>query len=170
MNALPLEPLLKGLRRGLAQALLVATTVAAGTSHAAPAKVESFDTKTWASLRAQAGEPLLVVFTTTWCAVCPETFDTLAKAIGRGTVKARLVGVVMDRAPGEDDSALLANTHYRHAARLFAFDGQEAALRHSVDPRWRAVTPYVVYLAPGQAPRSKLGTPSDKELADWSRR
>ena len=50
-----------------------------------------------------------------------ELRNYLAKAIDRGTVKARPVGVVMDRAPG-------------------------------------------------QAPRSKLGTPSDKELADWSRR
>jgi hypothetical protein len=50
-----------------------------------------------------------------------ELRNYLAKAIDRGTVKARPVGVVTDRAPG-------------------------------------------------QAPRSKLGTPSDKELADWSRR
>lgn len=171
MNAWPPEPHVATLRRWLAStSLALASCAAFGIAQAAPARVESFDSKTWAALRTQAKEPLLVVFTTTWCSVCPETFDSLAKAIGAGTVKARPIGVVMDRAPGEEDPALLSNAHYRQTTRLFAFDGQEAALRHTVDPNWRSITPYVVYLAPGQAPRSKLGTPSAAELAAWSRR
>ena len=171
MSASHPELALSAVRRHLVGAsLALACFVSFGVAQAAPPRVEPFDAQTWTTLKTQTKENLLVVFTTTWCAVCPQTFDALANAIDQRTVNARLVGVVMDRAPGEDDPALLANAHYRRTARLFAFDGQEAALRHAVDPSWRAVTPYVVFQAPGQPPRTRLGTPSAAELAQWSRR
>ena len=153
-------------RRALVATLLAA---AAWPALAAPKQVESFDDPTWASMKSDARATTVVVFTATWCAHCPAVFDQLARAIAQRRLKAELVGVVMDRAPGEDDAALLANAHYRQTTRLFAFDGQAARLRYGVDPQWRGVTPYIVVLAPGRPPRVKVGPPSEAEIAAWNK-
>ena len=67
-----------------------------------------------------------------------------------------------------NDAGLLANPHYASAQRLLAFDGQQAALRHAVNPSWRGVTPYVALLRPGAAPTFSLGMPSDAQLRAWA--
>ena len=136
---------------------------------AAPRRVEAFDAQSWKTLQAAVKKPTVVVFTATWCAHCPAVFDQLARAIAQRRLKADLVGVVMDRAPGEDDAALMANAHYRQTARLFAFDGQAARLRYGVDPQWRGVTPYIVVLAPGRPVRVKVGPPSEADIVAWNK-
>lgn len=150
----------------LCAALLAAVALPA---LAVPRQVEGFDDHAWDAMKTGVRTPTVVVFTATWCAHCPAVFDQLARAIAQRRLKADLVGVVMDRAPGEDDAALMANTHYRQTARLFAFDGQAARLRYGVDPQWRGVTPYIVVLAPGRPVRVKVGPPSEADIVAWNK-
>lgn len=158
-------------------ALALLAACAAPSIQAAPRAVEAFDGQTWATLQAELKQPTVVVFSTTDCAHCPAVLDGLAQRIRSHQVKARhnarlnaqLMAVVMDVAPGDDDAALLKHPHYGRADRVMAFSGQAPALRHSVDPRWRGVTPFVVFLAPGQAPQSVSGPPSDGTVQAWAR-
>ena len=136
---------------------------------AAPRAVEAFDKDSWAALQSGLKQPAVVVFSTTDCAHCPAVVDGLARDIRQRQLKAQLLTVVMDAAPGEDDAALLKHPHYARANQLFAFSGQAPALRHSVEPKWRGVTPYVVFLAPGQAPRAVTGPPSKEDVQNWAR-
>lgn len=155
-------------RRGLAALLL--GLAAASAVPAAPRAVEAFDADTWPALRAEVQarqRPLLVVFTATWCAVCPEVVAQLARDARRQRSGVPLVVAVADLAPGEADARLLAAPYYGGADRLMAFDGPAAALRHGVDPRWRGVTPYVAWLAPGQPPQFVPGAPDAAQTARW---
>jgi len=136
---------------GAALSVLVFAT---GVS-AAPARVEDFDAGTWSRLLSDLARPAVVVFSTTYCAICPEAFALLADTIEARRLKAPLVAVVMD---GERHSGLLREAHYARADRLFVFRGQEAAVRYAVNKRWRGVTPFVVLLGKSgssrQEPRS----------------
>ena len=152
-------------------ALLICTAASAlvaSVAAATPQAVERFDARTWTGLQTTVGQPTAVVFTTTDCAYCPAVMDRLARDIRQGRLKARLVAVVMDAAPGESDRALMLDAHYRLADRLFAFDGDERALRYSVNPGWRGVTPYVAFLRPHSPPMWVTGSPSDAEIASWA--
>lgn len=127
---------------------------------------ENFDVTTWARLQAQLPRPAIVVFSTTYCPNCPEVFESLAKSIAQRRMKAPLVAVVMD---GAGQPALAGQPHYRRADRIFVFQGSEVALRHSVDPRWRGVTPYVALLSRDSPPVFIAGRPSDQAIDTWAR-
>lgn len=75
----------------------------------------------------------------------------------------------MDQAPGDNDAALLSNSHYRQVDRLFAFAGQAPALRYAADPRWRGATPYVVFMAPKAPALAVTGPPSAADFDAWVR-
>lgn len=139
------------------------------TALAAPRTVESFETGTWQGLQASLKQPMAVVFTTTDCAHCPAVIARLRQDIERRKLKAVLMAVVMDQAPGDDDAALLRSRHYQPVDRLFAFSGQTAALRYGVDPRWRGVTPYVVFLSPLAASTAVAGPPPAAVFDAWAR-
>jgi cytosine/adenosine deaminase-related metal-dependent hydrolase len=153
----------------LAAALAVG---AAAVCHAAPLQVEAFDLQAWQALQASGGNTTTtgtaVVFTTTDCAYCPAVLQQLAKEIRQRKMNATLVAVVMDVAPGQDDALLLNDPHHRDVDRLLAFSGQAAALRHAVNPAWRGVTPYVVFLAKGAAPRWVTGPPPPQAVNEWA--
>lgn len=148
-------------------ALGLALAVQAVAVGAAPQAVEAFTADTWPALQAGLKAPLAVVFTTTDCGHCPAAIEHLAARLHRHGGGARLAAVVMDAAPGADDAPLLATPHYRVADRLFAFDGQAAALRYRANPAWRGVTPYVALLAPGRPARWVTGEPSPDEVRAW---
>ncbi len=152
-------------RAGLAAMLALAT----GVALAAPRGVEAFDAAAWQALQAGLKRPAVVVFSATWCANCPEVIDDLGAQLRARKLKADLVSVVMDVAPGEKDAWLLRDAHYSQSDRLFAFAGAANALRYSVDPRWRGVTPYVVLLVPGTAPLAVSGAPSAVQFEAWAR-
>jgi hypothetical protein len=141
--------------------------LAAYSVNAAPRPVEAFDSAGWAALQATLKQPAVVVFSTTDCAHCPAVFGQLAQAIRQRQRKAQLIAVVMDVAPGDDDDALQRQPHYQRADRLFAFAGQANAIRFAVEPRWRGVTPYVVFLRPGQTARAVTGPPSAADIDTW---
>ena len=137
---------------------------------AAPRVVEVFDRPAWGALQAGLTAPAIVVFTATYCAHCPAVVAQLAQDKRRLLPSAQLIAVVMDALPAQDDARLLRDTHYRPVDRLFAFQGQAAALRHAVDPSWRGVTPYVAFLHPGEAPRWVTGPPQAQDLTAWARK
>lgn len=166
MNACYRSSLLAGLALAGWCAGLVAAT-------AAPRQVEAFDAAAWSALQAGLTQPTVVVFSTTDCVHCPAVISKLAQQIQQREAKAQgrpsLVAVVMDAAPGDDDAALIGNVHYRPADRLLAFSGQAPALRYSVDPHWRGVTPFVVFLSPRLAPVLVTGPPTPAQVTSWLR-
>ena len=148
-------------------ALALAALITWPTAQAAPAQVEPFDAKAWQAIQSSK-QPAVLVFSTTDCAHCPAVFKQLGQQIRQRQLKAPLVAVVMDVPPGEDDAGLLASPHHGQANRLMAFAGQPQALRFAVDPAWRGVTPYLVFLAPGQAPVKVVGPPKPEVVAAWA--
>jgi hypothetical protein len=164
--------LLSAVRRQLAGRMLCVLLVAASfmPAHAAPRTVEVFDRPAWPALQAGLNAPAIVVFTATYCAHCPAVIAQLARDKRRLQPSAQLIAVVIDAAPGDDDARLLRDPHHHPVDRLFAFQGQAAALRHAVDPSWRGITPYVAFLHPGEAPRWVTGPPSAQDLAAWARK
>lgn len=143
---------------GLIGASAAAPTTAPTT---APA-IEPFTAERWQQLLATE-RPAAVVFSTTDCAYCPAAIDALAKELRASRRRAKLMVVVMD---GEgQEAALQADKHYRHADRLYTFQGNPVALRYSVDPHWRGMTPYVAVIARHGDPVFFIGTPKREVLA-----
>ncbi len=149
-------------------AALAALFALAVGAAAAPRAVEPFAAGTWPALQSSLKKPALVVFSATSCGNCPAVMEQLAAELRRRRLDAALLAVVTDVAPGEGDAQLLRHGHYRGAERLFAFDGQAAALRHEVNPAWRGATPYVGLFVPGQPVRWVTGAPSSADLEAWA--
>ncbi len=172
MKSSPPEPLAsRGLCRSLRNAGISALAgLALSMAVAAPRAVEPFTAATWTGLRG-AAQPMAVVFTSTDCVHCPAVLERLAQRFrGMRPPAPLLVAVVVDAAPGEVDTELLARAHHRVADRLFAFAGPALALRFSVNPDWRGVTPYLALLQPGRAPQWITGPPSEADLEAWAGR
>jgi thiol-disulfide isomerase/thioredoxin len=155
------------LRRDLLAVVSGLTLGLSPSARAKPARVESFDIRSWKTLQAAAKTPTAVVFSATWCPNCPAVIEDLGHDIREQPVNARLLAVVTDVAPGENDAGLMRHAHYSLVDRLFAFSGQAPALRYSVDPAWRGATPFVVLLAPNRPPRMVTGPPSETDLQSW---
>ena len=143
--------------------------IASNAANAAPREVEAFDTKSWPALQREIKQPTIMVFSATWCSICPDVIDRLRQDIDKRKLKASLMVTLMDVAPGDRDAALLRDAHYTQTDRLFAFDGQANAVRYSVDKRWLGITPYVVLLAPNAAPVAITGAPAASEIDAWVR-
>jgi hypothetical protein len=133
--------------------------LAAAPVRAAP--IEDFTAVTWSSWQKALPRPAIVVFTTTYCTTCPDVMAALAAAVRDSGRRVPLLVVIMD-ADGERERKHAG--HLAMADRIFAFRGQEAALRYSVDPRWRGVTPYVALFGPAGPPKFSTGLPSAARL------
>jgi len=133
----------------------------------APSSVERFDDAAWQRLQQELPRPAAIVFAATYCANCPTVLEKLSSILRERGIETDVVAVVIDEA---DERELLNSKHYRHASRLFLFDGNEASLRYRVDPRWRGVTPYVALLPAQGQPQFVAGVPDDAQLAAWSGR
>jgi hypothetical protein len=110
-------------RRRAFLACLPGLALCAGPTAAAPTRVEPFDAESWAEWPRQVtarNQPLMVVFSATWCAVCPQLIDRLAADPRRRRRGVPLWVVMTDLAPGENDARLLASPHYHVADRLLA--------------------------------------------------
>lgn len=152
------------LRRPLLRTVVaVALTCAAALpAVGAPGSVLPFDRATWTALGRAPAQASIVVFSTTDCAHCPHAIDSIARTLRSGRGRARLAVVVMDGAGHEKE--LLASRHYRQANSLYVFADDAAALRFSVNPDWRGLTPYVALVPAGGTPRFFAGTPSPDVL------
>lgn len=124
-----------------------------------PGKVEIFDVQTWQKFTVATNEPAIVVFSATYCVHCPAVIQKLAKDKLRYGKNVKLVAVVMD-----GDTGIRTKSPYVLTDRVFIFEGNEQAIRYSVNPDWRGVTPYTVLLAPGKAPKYISGPPAEKDL------
>jgi len=142
---------------GLISGVLLMTSAKAD---AAP-RLEDFTASTWAQWQKDLPRPAVVVFSTTYCPTCPDVFANLAQSARKAGAGTPMIAVVMD-ADGLRELSHLA--HYRHADRIFVFRGQEAALRFSVDPQWRGVTPYVALFGQDGPPRLVAGRPTAEQL------
>jgi len=129
-------------------------------AHAAP-RLEDFTASTWEQWQRELPRPAVVVFSTTYCPTCPEVFTDLAQSVRKAGAGTPMIAVVMN-ADGLRELSHL--THYRHADRIFVFRGQEAALRFSVNPQWRGVTPYVALFGRDGPPRLVAGLPTAEQL------
>jgi uncharacterized metal-binding protein len=134
---------------------------------ASPNKVERFDAKVWAQWQKDLPRPAVIVFTATYCSNCPALIERIAQQLAKQGLKQEIIAVVIDEANPRE---LLKNGHYGAAARLFAFDGNEATLRYAVDPRWRGETPYVAFLGTQSRVVFVPGTPSDAQFEAWLKR
>lgn len=142
----------------------------AHAGHSAPAArtalpaAQPFDETTWPPLLANGPRPAAYMFTASYCAVCPEAFAQLRQAVKAARRPVELTVVVMDL-PAEQ---LHRHAHhYAGATQLFVFDGFEPAIRHSVDPKWRNITPYLVLVDKLGGVRRHTGLPPDKLLKAW---
>jgi hypothetical protein len=125
-----------------------------------------FSQDTWARLQQSGPRPAAYLFTTTYCAVCPQVFAEL-RSVSRSMRPMPALYVVMIDAQG--DEARRHAGHFRGLTRLYAFDGFEPAIREAVDPTWHNITPYVVLInARGQVERT-LGSPGADMLRHWAR-
>jgi hypothetical protein len=143
------------------RALLAAGLLAVSDAYAASPRLEPFTELTWQEWQQKLPRPAIVVFSTTYCSTCPQAFADLAGAVRKAGTNVPLIAVVMD---AEGKGELPHLKHYRHANRIFVFQGPEAALRFSVNPRWRGVTPYVALFASEGEPRLIAGAPSPEDL------
>lgn len=144
-----------------------ALLASAAAAVAAPAAVLAFGAGTWSELSNSPRRPLAVVFSTTDCTHCPAVIDSLAQEIRNSRSKVRLAVVVMDGAGQEE--TLRADRHYRNANVLYAFAGDAMALRFTVNPDWRGLTPYVALIPATGAPRFHAGPPPPDVLRAFLR-
>lgn len=132
-------------------------------SLAAPPHVELFHAGTWQQLQSSLPRPAAVVFTATYCASCPAVLEKLRDTLRERQLTQTVVAVLIDDV---EDDASLSSHHFAAASRLFVFAGDEAKLRYGVDPRWRAITPYVALLGKNKV-EFVAGMPNDAQVADW---
>ena len=155
----------------LASLTLTLTALGAGVPVTASAELrpERFDAQTWSVLRSELRRPALVVFTTTHCPTCPEVLARVAEMRARQLPGAPLVAVVMDGQEAAQAQPAGRVTHSLTGVdRLFHFQGSQPALRYSVDPTWRGVTPYVVLLPALGPAMFSAGSPSELQWAAWA--
>ncbi len=136
------------------------------SSFAASSFVEPFEQTTWRSLVGKQKQPALVVFTSVTCMHCPAAIKRLASKRSVIAAHVPLYVVSMD---AESNAALLEDSHYAPADRLFLFRGRSQVLQFSVNPEWRGMTPYVGFIDSRGGVSFSLGEPKDALLSDWLR-
>ena len=161
LNASSLDTRGRARRRAALGLISGALLVAGAKTSAASPRLEDFTASTWAQWQKDLPRPAVVVFSTTYCPTCPEVFSDLAASVKKTGSRAPMIAVVMN-ADGLRELPHL--THYQHADRIFVFRGPEAALRFSVNPQWRGVTPYVALFGPSGPPSLVAGRPSAEQL------
>ncbi|MCX7165278.1 MAG: hypothetical protein NTV11_03265 [Rhodocyclales bacterium] len=154
-------------RRARLLVLLGGLLASTAPAFAAPRTILPFTADTWTDLVHSPSQPMVVVFSTTDCAHCPRVIDDIAEAIHKARATTRLVVVVMDGAVQE--GALRKDRHYRKANALYVFDGDAMALRFTVNPDWRGLTPYVAFVPATGAARFHAGPPPSDVLRTFLR-
>ena len=142
---------------------VVAWCAMAECAAALPKGVLPFDASTWQSIKRELPRPAVVVFTTTDCTYCPGVIDELSAEFRNDKPRVAILVVVMDGA--YKPAGWLAEPHYRKADRLYAFQGQETAIRFGIDRKWRGVTPYVALLGRTGEPQFVTGRPTQRQIS-----
>jgi hypothetical protein len=126
--------------------------------------VTDFDETTWAQLLKSGPRPAAYLFTTSYCSTCPDAFAKLSAAVRPKHPTIPLAAVMMDVSGNQ---ALRHAVHFVGLTQLFAFDGFEPAIRHSVDPAWPNVTPYIVLINKKGVVQHFIGPPPAQALRAW---
>lgn len=127
--------------------------------------IASFDTHTWTRLVEKGPRPAAYIFTATTCSTCPDIFEKLRVFVMDAHRPVELAAVVMDV---EGVRAVeLGARRYLGLTRLYAFHGDAAALRRSVDPQWPGTTPYIVLLGRDGSVQRSVGVPDAAMLKKW---
>ena len=133
-------------------------------AQAAIKTVALFDTTTWRNLLRSGQRPAAYVFTNSFCATCPETFDVLQEAVAATGKVVPLAAILMDV---QGERALAHAHHYAGVTKIYAFDGFEPAIRQVVDPKWHNITPYVVLVGRNGKLQRVTGQPNASQLKAW---
>ncbi|MEY2622016.1 MAG: hypothetical protein RIT26_1836 [Pseudomonadota bacterium] len=139
----------------------------AAEPHGHPARamaVKPFDEMTWATLLGTGPRPAAYMFTTTYCSACPAVFRDIRNAAQNSKTRPELIVVLMD---ADGPGALRHASHFKGTTQLFAFDGYEPAIRSTIDPTWRNITPYVVLLDRQGGVQRGVGSPTPQSLRQW---
>ncbi|MBW7831879.1 MAG: hypothetical protein H3C29_01575 [Simplicispira suum] len=109
--------------------------------------------------------PAAYIFTATTCSTCPDVFEKLRSFVMDAHRPVELAAVVVDV---EGVRAVeLGASRYLGLTRLYAFHGDETALRRSVDPQWTGALPYIVLLGRDGSVQRSLGAPDPAMLKKW---
>lgn len=133
-------------------------------AHGAITTVADFDASTWTKLLRSGPRPAVYVFTNSFCATCPETFDVLQQAVAATGQPVEMSAILMDV---QGERALAHAHHYAGVTKIYAFDGFEPAIRQAVDPKWRNITPYVVLVGRNGKLQRVTGQPNAAQLKAW---
>jgi hypothetical protein len=133
---------------------------------AAKGVVQAFNEGTWASLLKTGPRPAAYMFTTSYCSACPAVFQEVRDATKNSKLRPELIVVLMDV---EGNNALRHAAHFKGMTQLFSFDGYEPAIRSTIDPTWRNITPFVVLIDRQGAIQKSVGSPSPQSLQRWLR-
>ena len=133
-------------------------------AHSAITTVAEFDSSTWRKLLRSGPRPAVYVFTNSFCATCPETFDVLQQAVAATGQPVEMSAILMDV---QGERALAHAHHYAGVTKIYAFDGFEPAIRQAVDPKWRNITPYVVMVGRSGKLQHVTGQPNAAQLKAW---
>ncbi len=128
--------------------------------------VKPFNEETWARLLKNGPRPAAYMFTTTYCSACPAVFQEVRDASKASKARPELIVVMMD---AEGPNALRHASHFKGMTQFFSFDGYETAIRSSIDPGWRNITPYVVLVDRQGGVQRGVGSPTSESLRQWLR-
>ena len=135
--------------------------------HAPPSgglQIKLFNEETWAKLLKAGPRPAAYLFTTTYCSACPAVFQEVRDATSKSRGRTELIVVMMD---AEGPNALRHASHFKGMTQLFSFDGYEPAIRSTVDPTWRNITPYVVLIDRKGGIQKGVGSPTSHLFQQW---
>jgi hypothetical protein len=126
--------------------------------------VANFDAATWRQLMRSGPRPAAYVFSNSFCTVCPEVFELLQQTVAPLDQAIDRAAILMDVQGGR---ALGVARHYVGATQVYAFDGDGAALRKLVDPKWHNITPFVVLVGRNGRVQRITGVPDATQLKAW---
>lgn len=145
---------------GLNPSLALARSPSIAITSIAPFNVDS-----WTRLAEKGPHPAAYFFTATTCSTCPDVFEKLRSFVMDAHRPVELAGVVMDV---QGVRAVELGAHrYLGLTRLYAFHGDEAAIRLSVDPKWTGATPYIVLIGRDGSVQRSMGPPDTAMLKRW---
>lgn len=126
--------------------------------------VKPFTDGTWATLLRSGPRPAAYMFTTTYCSACPAVFQEIRDAPRKRKVHPELMVVLMD---ADASHAHRHASHFKGMTQLYVFEGHEPAIRSTIDPTWRNITPYVVLIDRLGHIQRVVGSPTPASLRQW---
>jgi hypothetical protein len=147
----------------LIKSTILAIAIIAAPSLARASEPKPFDLDSWKQL-VHTADRAVVVFTSTHCVHCPRLVAELLKNRKQPSQTYKVLVVTTDG--GASD---LGKAPYSEADGRYFFKGNTQALRYSVNPSWRGVTPYVALTNQGGAAQFYSGGPPRDSLERWAR-